>query len=280
MNEYLLDLFLPIYYYENLEILCFINIVLSIACFIYFQWHPLKFGPLVFSGQKSINQRLLSDKLCVSLTNLIPLLFFVPFVITTEQSQGPFTFPYLFFIGIHLYRGTYYSYARSKHSSPWPLPTFLFTLIQRCVVAFIAAISATYGLVSYQSSIFNGILKIALFVLVYLQVKEDLSLTRLRFVGQKGYKPVTGGMYKYVGSPSLLYELIIWILWGILLEVNIGTIAIWFWLIPTVYERAVNRHRWMHRTFKGQISPYQTPIIPFININALFRILASSLEFM
>jgi hypothetical protein len=43
------------------------------------------------------------------------------------------------------------------------------------------------------------------------------------------------------------------LIWGLMFQVDVGVIAIWFWMLPNLCQRAELTHRWYETVFKGSI---------------------------
>lgn len=260
---------------DNFDIISFINIIAAIFFTFYFTKYPLQVGPFVYQQGFPKLKKLLPDKICFCSVNFAAIVVYCYFSLVIPCY---YTVPFIVFVGIHLFR-CFYAFKRNKHSSEWPINTFIFTLIQKIVVSFISGI-ATALYIEEQLFDFWIILELVIILIAFAtQVYTDLYLTKHRFVGPKGYRPITGGIFDYIACPNYLCEIIIWICWGLILELNFGVISVWVWLIPTVYVRAVHRHRWLHKTFKGKLPKSQTPIFPFINVSELLYTLAGTLEY-
>lgn len=261
---------------DNFDIFSFINIIAAIFFTIYLTKHPLQVGPFVNQQGFPKPKKLLPDRTCFCVVNIVAIVVYCYFSLVIPCY---FTVPFVTFVGIHLYRGLFYAFKRNKHSSEWPINTFIFTLTQKIIFSILAGV-ATALYIEQQLFDFWIILEsIAILIAFVIQIKIDFYLTGQRFVGPKGYRPLKGGLFDYVSCPNYLCELIIWICWGLILELNFGVISMWVWLIPTIYVRAVHRHRWLHRTFKGNLPKKQTPIFPFINVSEILYALAGTLEY-
>lgn len=261
---------------DNFDIISFISIVVAIFFTIYFTKYPLQVGPFVYQQGFPKPKKLLPDKTCFCVVNIVAVIVYCYFSLVIPCY---YSVPFIVFVGIHLFRGLYYAFNRSKHSSEWPINTFIFTLIQKITISILSGV-ATALYIEEQLFDFWIILEFIIILIAFcVQIKVDFYLTSQRFVGPKGYRPVSGNLFDYIACPNYLCELVIWIFWGLTLELNFGVISIWIWLIPTVYIRAVHHHRWLKRTFKGKLPKNQTPIIPFINVSEVLYTLAGTLEY-
>lgn len=260
---------------DNFDIISFINIIIALISTYYFTKYPLQYGPFVYQQGFPKPKKLLPDKTCFFVVNAVAVIVYCYFSLVIPCY---YTVPFIVFVGIHLFR-CFYAFKRNKHSSEWPINTFVYTLIQKIVISILSGI-ATALYIEEQLLDFWIILELIIILLAFAnQVKVDFYLTNQRFVGPKGYRPISGGFFDYVACPHYLCEIVIWFCWGLTLELNFGVISIWIWLIPTLYVRAVHRHRWLKRTFKGKLPKKQTPILPFINVSDLLYTLAGTLEY-
>jgi protein-S-isoprenylcysteine O-methyltransferase Ste14 len=164
---------------------------------------------------------------------------------------------------------------------PWPLESFLYFSGCNLLKGALAA-RAVYHL-SDEIEIEQGASLLVIGLLLLLAVVQgmcDYRLLKLRVPGERGYKIPVGFPFTYVSNPSYLLEIVIWILWGLTMPLDFGTIAIWLWLLPNVYARAEATHRWYQRTFKGQYPKRRTAILPFVNVPKVFTGVLTTMQYM
>jgi steroid 5-alpha reductase family enzyme len=104
----------------------------------------------------------------------------------------------------------------------------------------------------------------------------DIRLTKLREAGERWYRIPTGFPFNYVLCPNYLCEVLIWLIWGLMLRVDIGVIAIWLWMLPNLCGRAELTHKWYQSVFKGQYPKGRTALIPGVNTPRLLGALIRS----
>ncbi len=76
----------------------------------------------------------------------------------------------------------------------------------------------------------------------------DRSIRLLRRPGEKDYRIPQGGLFRWVGSPNYLGEIIQWIGWAIMTWSPAG-VAFAFFTFCNLAPRAVSNHRWYRERF-------------------------------
>jgi hypothetical protein len=250
---------------DRYETLCIASTIFAIICFVFFMRHPLRIGKLYRPGTARLGVEF-SDSFAGSLVNLWAIVSFL----YTGEFFWEFrvgTFQGLSYIIVHLYRALCHSFFRSEYSSPWPLESVLFVLLQKAIVSILSARVFVNGLPYIVSESPIALLWYCLFLCLFvLQVFLDSQLARLRVKGDRGYRIPVGFFFDFVSCPSHLCEVLMWVSWGMTFSLDFGIIAIWLWQIPMVWLRAAQTHQWYHRVFKGAYPKRRRAFIPFVEL--------------
>lgn len=252
---------------ENLAGMSMFGIVSAIVCFIVFLKWPLRYGRLYKPGTSLLHKEI-SSKAATSIINLagtIPFLFlFLVAYVPGFNILAP-----VLYILIHLYKGTYYAYKRSKFATPFPLEVVIYRTLVEFYCGFIA-MCAFARAKNYPLGV-RDVIKAFVFVgLAGYQGYLDLQLAKLRYKGDKGYKAVTWFPFNLVTSPQYFLEILIWVVWFTFLRFKITTVAHLIWLMPNVVLRAERIHRWTNNFQKVKHSK-RTSMIPYFNISSLME---------
>lgn len=257
------------------EIFCLVNIVVAIILFFYFFKHPLRYGKFYTPVKGEI---LIEDKFACMTPNLLCAFFFT----FTGQIFREFWLlapPAIFFILFHVLRACL-SMKRSKYSHPWPLKVVIYTSVYKSITGILAARAFVDG--DFYPTLANWIKFAGLFIVTGFQIYFDMTLTKLRFHGDRGYRiPVAGlGIQNKISCPSYLCELFIWIMWSSMFSLDFGIIAILVWLLPNVYGRAEVTHRWYLRVFRNTNYPKdRTAVIPYVDMGKVLTGVIGTMEY-
>jgi 3-oxo-5-alpha-steroid 4-dehydrogenase 1 len=85
----------------------------------------------------------------------------------------------------------------------------------------------------------------------YINRRADLTLRRLRALGESGYRIPYGGLYRWVSSPNYLGEIIQWVGWAAATW-SVAGLAFALWTIANLAPRARAHHSW----YRGQFAEY------------------------
>jgi len=109
----------------------------------------------------------------------------------------------------------------------------------------------------------NFISGVALFFTgMYINIRSDNMLIRLRKPGETGYKIPKGFLFDFVSSPNLFSEIIQWTGFA-LMAWNLPAFTFMFWTIANLVPRAKNHHDWYVKQFPEY--PVQRKIVfPFV----------------
>lgn len=95
----------------------------------------------------------------------------------------------------------------------------------------------------------NFISGVALFLTgMYINIRSDNMLMRLRKPGETGYKIPKGFLFDYVSSPNLFGEIIQWTGFA-LMAWNLPAFTFMFWTMANLVPRAKNHHDWYVKQF-------------------------------
>jgi steroid 5-alpha reductase family enzyme len=78
--------------------------------------------------------------------------------------------------------------------------------------------------------------------------QADHIIRMLRKPGESGYRIPRGGMFRWVGSPQYLGEIVQWIGWAIMTW-SLAGLAFALFTICNLLPRAISNHRWYLRQF-------------------------------
>jgi 3-oxo-5-alpha-steroid 4-dehydrogenase 1 len=78
--------------------------------------------------------------------------------------------------------------------------------------------------------------------------QSDRIIRRLRKPGESGYRIPEGGLFRWVGSPQYLGEIIQWTGWAIMTW-SLAGLAFALFTACNLVPRAISNDRWYHRTF-------------------------------
>jgi hypothetical protein len=253
----------------NYEILCIANMILPVVLLFYFLRHPLRLGRLYRPGTPKLKYEL-NATWAVFFSNSLVFLTF-QYVSTFFGGFNSGGFAAQFFLWIHVYRSIVMAWFRARASAPWPLEAVLYHCVNGAMRGTLAA-RAIAGETDFYDllPLWRVLLIPLILILAIAQAWLDYRLSALREPGERGYKVPDGFPFTYISSPSYFLEIVIWVLWGMTIPIDFGTIAIWLWLLPNVYARAEAIHRWYHRTFKGKYPRTRTAILPFVSVSTLF----------
>ena len=260
---------------DTYEILCIVNILSAIVLLFYFFKKPLRTGKFYKASRD--RELLIPDKYAVCSFNLIPILVFMfslevfdCFWLAQPQS--------IVFVMIHLVHA-YVGLRRSRHSNPWPIFPYLYTILYKSMCAILAARAFVDNESVCNVELYQYIEVCVIVALLFYQGWLDHSRTNLRFHGAKGYKIPTGMAYNFISCPSYLIEIVIWFIWGLMYSLDFGVFAVWIWLLPNVYGRAEVTHRWYLKVFRGSFPNKRTAIIPFLDVGMVLTAILGSMEY-
>ena len=77
---------------------------------------------------------------------------------------------------------------------------------------------------------------------------HDAVIRGLRKEGESGYAVPRGGMFRWVGSPNYLGEMIQWIGWAVLTW-SLAGVAFALFTVCNLLPRAIANHRWYQQQF-------------------------------
>lgn len=83
---------------------------------------------------------------------------------------------------------------------------------------------------------------------MFINLRSDTILIRLRAPGETGYRIPQGFLFRYVSSPNLLGEIIEWAGFAIMAW-NLPALSFLVWTYANLVPRARNHHHWYLRTF-------------------------------
>lgn len=83
---------------------------------------------------------------------------------------------------------------------------------------------------------------------VYVNVRADGALLRLRAPGETGYKVPRGWLFEYVTSPNYLGEIVAWIGWAVATW-SLAGVAFALFTIANLAPRAAKHHAWYREKF-------------------------------
>lgn len=77
---------------------------------------------------------------------------------------------------------------------------------------------------------------------------SDAIIRELRAPGETGYRVPTGGLFRWVGSPQYLGEIIQWAGWATMTW-SLAGLAFALFTLCNLAPRALSNHRWYHENF-------------------------------
>lgn len=267
------------YLFTNNDILdgfCIINFISAIILLFYFLRHPLKYGKFYKAGS---SKHEINDRIATSIINFIPIVIYCSYYLIYD-GYSLTTLPSICFICIHLYRCTVYAFKiRSRYSTPWPLKTVIFMCIYKACFAILAGHAYIIGEFTIGSNILYFLKILIVFITFALQFVSDMKLSKLRYFGERGYKVPSDKLFKYISCPNYLLEIIFWITWGTMFDLDFCVIAMWLWLLPMLFGRAENTHKWYGKFFSNSYPKNRTSIIPFLDISNVLKVIIGSMEY-
>jgi protein-S-isoprenylcysteine O-methyltransferase Ste14 len=81
-----------------------------------------------------------------------------------------------------------------------------------------------------------------------MHCQADHTIRMLRKPGGSGYRIPGGGLFRWVGSPQYLGEIIQWIGWAIMTW-SLAGLAFALFTICNLLPRAISNHRWYRQQF-------------------------------
>ena len=104
---------------------------------------------------------------------------------------------------------------------------------------------------------------IGLFVLgLWINLRADHSLIRLRADGGGGYRMPRGGLYRWISCPNYLGEILEWCGWAIATW-SVPGLVFAIWTVANLLPRARAHHRWYGETFPDY-PRRRKALIPFV----------------
>lgn len=83
---------------------------------------------------------------------------------------------------------------------------------------------------------------------MFINLRSDHILIRLRAKGETGYKIPGGFLFDYVSSPNLFGEIVEWSGFA-LMAWNLPALSFMIWTFANLVPRAINHHEWYKRHF-------------------------------
>ncbi len=171
---------------------------------------------------------------------------------------GLFTFHYL-------YRSLVFPFRLHTKGKKMPLVIVGSAVLFNCINGF----SLGYYFIAFANytndwfTDFRFIIGIALFFTgMYINLKADNKLIRLRQPNETGYKIPTGWMFDTISCPNLWGELIEWAGFAILCW-NLPAFTFFIWTAANLIPRALSHHRW-YKSYFESYPEKRKAIIPYI----------------
>ena len=87
-----------------------------------------------------------------------------------------------------------------------------------------------------------------------LHVHSDAIIRNLRAPGETAYRIPRGGMFRWVGSPNYLGEIVMWSGWAVMTW-SLAGLAFALFTFCNLAPRALSNHRWYRENFSDY--PYR-----------------------
>jgi protein-S-isoprenylcysteine O-methyltransferase Ste14 len=94
----------------------------------------------------------------------------------------------------------------------------------------------------------------------WMHVQSDAIIRGLRKPGQRNYRVPQGGLFRWVGSPNYLGEIVMWGGWAVMTW-SLAGLAFALFTFCNLAPRALSNHRWYRETF-NDYPPDRKILIP------------------
>ena len=129
------------------------------------------------------------------------------------------------------------------------LSAFCFNIINVSIQAFGIFYFTKYSS-NWITSPFFIIGIIVFFIGMYINVKSDYLIVKMKNKNGPGYHIPDEFLYKYISAPNYFGEIIEWIGWAILTW-SISGIIFLIWVIANLFPRAIAHHNWYLAKFEN-----------------------------
>lgn len=160
--------------------------------------------------------------------------------------------PLLFWQTHYLYRTFVFPALMRPSRRTFPLLLVVFAIAFNALNGYNNAV-ALLGNANHPEAAFglNFWAGAAIFCLGFIiHVQSDTIIRRLRAPGETGYRIPEGGLFRWVGSPHYLGEIIQWTGWAVLTW-SLAGVAFALFTLCNLAPRAISNHAWYRRRFPG-----------------------------
>ncbi|MGD2128067.1 MAG: DUF1295 domain-containing protein [Lysobacterales bacterium] len=196
---------------------------------------------------------LLPSRAAWALMELPALLVIGVLVLTSPAAKAPGAWvPLLFWFGHYAYRTFVFPALMRPSGSPFPIVLVLFAIAFNVLNGYnnAQALVDAGGRASPLLSL-HFVAGATIFLAGFsLHVSSDLTIRNLRRQNPVGYGIPQGGLFRWVGSPNYLGEIIQWSGWAVMTW-SLAGLAFALFTFCNLAPRAVANHRWYRNHFSG-----------------------------
>ena len=166
----------------------------------------------------------------------------------------------------YFYRTFLYPLLMRGEKKPFPLVLILMALVFNGTNGYVNGWFLFRGGRPYPASWLTDprfIAGLALFLAgLYIHIRSDHILRRLREPGESCYKIPAGGMHRFLSAPNYFGEILQWFGWALATWSPAG-LAFAVFTLANLLPRGISHHRWYRKTFP-HYPQERKAVIPFL----------------
>ena len=224
-------------------------VVIAIITFIYLFFQSAPYGRHVKEGWGfSISARLgwiVMESPCVFL--MIAYAF-----IAKNQLEAIHIIFLALWLTHYIHRTLIYPFVVKMTNPKMPISiaasAFFFNIVNVSIQAFGIFYFTQYTENWFSSNVF--LIGLILFITgMYINIKSDYIMIKLKKEKGSGYHVPDSFLYKYLSAPNYFGEIIEWLGWAILTW-SLSGIVFFIWVIANLFPRAIAHHKWYLEKFE------------------------------
>lgn len=193
----------------------------------------------------------LPNRMAWVIMELPALLTIAVLTLATSAGQSPVAWvPLLFWCGHYSYRTFVFPAMMRPSEKTFPAQLVLFAIAFNLLNGWNNSAALLENAESGMPLLTpHFLLGAALFLAGFvMHVHSDAIIRNLRQPGESEYRVPMGGMFRWVGSPNYLGEIIMWSGWAVMTW-SLAGLAFALFTFCNLAPRAVSNHRWYRQTF-------------------------------